>query len=257
LKLHRPTTPFALLYHDVVHVGRALAGAGFLFASLLAAQTQPTEAPSTPVHPSGHTSRHHDASGQKPSEVLAVPSPPPAPPPPNWPINDQPTPAKITWDRPALQIDAQNSSLDQILKDVSSATGAEVEGLTGDERVFGDFGPGNARDVLSQLLQGTSYNIVMVGDQGQGVPRQIILSTRSAGKGQPAARPAPEESEEDLQDYPQYDPQPQPQQPQPAPQPVRPGFPPDQGVPGRPPQQMPQMQQPVQPGQPPTQPQNQ
>jgi hypothetical protein len=220
-----------------------------LTAPVCFAQTQPqSSAPdASPIRTTPHKS-----SKQKPA--ASQPAPPPAPPAPDWPINDHPSPASIAWKSSELRIDAANSSLQQILLDVSSQTGAEVEGLGKDERVFGAFGPGPTRDVLSQLLQGSGYNVVMVGDEGQGVPRQIILSERDTSKApQPAARPAPE-PEDDTPDYPPYEPQAQPQQ---APQPpTRPGFPPDQQGPLRNPQQMqqqpgqlPQNQQP-QPSQP-------
>jgi hypothetical protein len=50
-----------------------------------------------------------------------------------------------------------------------------------DERVFGIYGPGQVHDVLSQLLEGSGYNVILIGDQGQGTPRQIVLSTRPTG----------------------------------------------------------------------------
>ena len=55
----------------------------------------------------------------------------------------------MVWDSQGLRIEARNSSLQQILNDVSTATGAKVDGLGTDERVFGIYGPGQARDVLA------------------------------------------------------------------------------------------------------------
>ena len=117
------------------------------------------------------------AASATPSAAATLPEPPP----PNWPINDHPAPATISWDSSGLRINAANSSLRQILADVATATGAKVEGLGSDERVYGDYGPGPVRDVLSQLLQGSSYNILMLGDQAQGEPLQIVLSARHSG----------------------------------------------------------------------------
>ena len=49
--------------------------------------------------------------------------------------------------------------------------------MNSDERVFGAYGlRSQARDVLAQLLQGSGYNVIMIGDQGQGTPRQLLLS---------------------------------------------------------------------------------
>jgi len=145
-----------------------------------------------------------------------------------------------------LRIDASNSSLAQILQDVATATGANVEGFDADQRVFGAYGPGTARDVLSQLLQGSGYNVVMIGEQGQGTPREIVLTLRHAGTATAAVNPAPARDEDSDTD----------EQPQPSQPPIRPGI-----VPGRPPlspqqtqQQM--MQRRPQPGQPTSNPQN-
>ena len=38
--------------------------------------------------------------------------------------------------------------------------------------------PAKPKDVLSALLHGSNYNVIMVGDQGQGTPREIMLSVR-------------------------------------------------------------------------------
>jgi hypothetical protein len=180
-----------------------------LAPGFLTAQTHP--APQTPAPVPAHA--------QKPTTLA-----PAALPAPDWPINAQPKPAAISWNKPDLRIDAANSSLQQILTDVAAATGASVEGLTKDERIFGDFGPAPARDVLAQLLQGTGYNIMLIGDQGKGVPRQIVLTARNTNKTpQGITRPMPEENDDDFAPEPQYDPPPQ-QPPQQLPQPMRPGF---------------------------------
>jgi DNA segregation ATPase FtsK/SpoIIIE-like protein len=110
---------------------------------------------------------------------------------------------------------------------------SRLTGVTSDQRVFGIYGPGQARDVLSQLLQGSGYNVIMIGDQGEGTPRQILLSMRQSGAAS-ATPKANQTNNEDEEDEP-----PAPQEPEP---PVRPAFPP--GVPPRSPQQiMQEMQQ--------------
>jgi hypothetical protein len=149
-------------------------------------------------------------------------------------VNDKPVQATIIWDSHGLRIDATNSSLQQIMKDVATATGTKVEGLGADERVFGAYGPGLARDVLSQLLQGAGYNVLMVGDQGQGAPRQVVLSSRQSGDKPPAAaggdQPAADEEDPEAQET--------PEEPPPV---VRPGFAP--GGPRTPQQMMQERQQ--------------
>ena len=86
-----------------------------------------------------------------------------------------------------LSVSATNSSLQQILSDVSTATGVKVEGAPSDQRVYGSYGPAPARDVLSQLLDGSGYNVLMIGDQGQGTPRTLVLTVKS---NTPAPNPA-------------------------------------------------------------------
>jgi hypothetical protein len=231
------TRGFALLALIVATLSGALT---------LRAQTPATAAPSTKLVPAHKPAHRHKrpvvAKAQTPAPPTAVaPTTPPEPEAPKWPANEKPVPATVTWDSQGLRIDAANSSLAQILTDVSTATGAKVEGFDSDQRVFGVFGPGPARDVLSQLLQGSGYNVLLIGDQGQGTPREILLSLRHAGTATPAAKTAqPSEEDSDTEEPPQ------PGQP-----PIRPGF-----VPGGPPRTPQQMQQPPQPGQPPSNPQS-
>jgi hypothetical protein len=221
---------------------------------MLAAQTPAAAAPAhKPVHP---RKRAVAAKPQAPLPNAAAPiaAAPPEPELPKWPANEKPEPAAVTWDSHGLRIEAANSSLAQILADVGTATGTKFEGFDTDERIFGAFGPGPARDVISQLLQGSGYNVLMAGDQGGGTPREIVLSRRQTGTAQPAAAQTPASSnDEDTEaDEPQ----------QQNPPPIRPGFGP--GGQPRTPQQMQQqiqqrqqeMQQRQQPGQPPATPQN-
>jgi hypothetical protein len=93
----------------------------------------------------------------------------------NQPINQ----AKVSWDSRGLEIEASNSSLRQILRQVAAATGGKLEGLSQDQRVFGNYGPGPERDVLLQLLDGSGYNVLMMGGRGTDAPLEIVLSPRS------------------------------------------------------------------------------
>ena len=151
----------------------AFFAAQFVFGFALAAQTPATPAPA-PAHAAAH--RHKKPAAAKPAAQPAPAPAPVAPPIPNWPANHKPAEATVVWDSHGLFIQASNSSLDQILRDIALKTGAKVEGMGEDERVFGTYGPGPARDVLTQLLDGSGYNILLVGDLGQGTPRRIVLS---------------------------------------------------------------------------------
>jgi len=185
--------------------------------ALLAAQSSQAPASGTPT-----AHKHATHTSKKPSPAQPAPQPAPAPAPdqpkpPDWPANDLPAQASVVFDSHGLLIVASNSSLTQILKEVSTDTGVKVEGLSQDQRVFGTFGPGPARDVLNQLLDGSGYNILMVGDRGQGTPRRIVLSMRSGSGAQHPANsgaPAPDNGDTDADQPP---PEPQADQEPPAP----------------------------------------
>jgi len=137
---------------------------------------------------------------------------------PDWPVNDRASEATVTWDSHGLRITAANSSLTQILKAVAAQTGASLEGLGRDQRVFGVYGPGPARDVIGQLLDGSGYNVLMVGDLGQGTPRQILLTARGSGGSQQGGTSGQSSSDADESDTEEAD-QPQPFVPQGQPMP--------------------------------------
>jgi hypothetical protein len=165
---------------------------------------------------------------------------------PAWPVNETPAPAVVQWDSHGLHISAKNSSLRQILADVSSRIGATLEGMGTDERVFGEYGPAPAKEVLAQLLHGSAYNVMLIGDQGQGTPRQIVLSVRSSeGPVQHSAQPAQNNSDDDSE--PVVDDTPVQQPPIPRP-PMNPNPQANQPIPGQipPPGQVPPQQQPPQ-----------
>src|SRR5215469_16795084 len=155
----------------------AMLAAAVLFATqtLAAQQAQKppsSSSPSTASNAPRHRARPTAAKATAPEEEAA---PAPQPEMPKWPVNDAPNKPSVTWDSSGLKIEANNASLHDIMNQVSVDTGAKVEGLGADERVFGQYGPGNTRDVISQLLHGSSYNVLMIGDQGAGTPRQIVL----------------------------------------------------------------------------------
>lgn len=200
---------------DMRAVGTALL-AGALLAGAPAGAAQATTAPAqqekTAAHKPAPPRKHLRAKtklekGRRETEkqVAIAPAAPATPPKPSWPVDEAPTPAAVTWDSHGLQVKASNSSLRQILEAVSTETGAKVEGLGTDQRVFGDYGPGPARDVLLQLLHGSGYNVLMLGDEGAGTPRVIVLSARNEGPATPnRANPTASaaEDEEEPQEQP-------------------------------------------------------
>jgi hypothetical protein len=145
----------------------------------------------------------------------AIAPQPPASPAPIWPADQPPNQARVTWDGRDLEIEASNSSLNQILHQVAADTGAKLEGLAQDQRVFGSYGPGPRSDVLLKLLDGSGYNVLMIGGRDADAPLEIVLSVRSPASPKTAANnqnrsisqhPAPEPP-------PNYPPEPPPPQP--------------------------------------------
>ncbi len=196
-----------------------LASGVLVYSRTASAQTTPSPAPAAA------TTQKHVHSRKKPSAATPAPqpTPPPAPvtpPPPNWPANDIPGAASVVFDSRGLLVVASNSSLEQILKEVSIETGAKVEGIDADQRIFGTYGPGPARDVISQLLDGSGYDVLMIGDRGEGTPRRIVLTAQSGAAGTPnnanrAATQQPGNDDTDADQAPQ-EPQPEQEPPQPT-----------------------------------------
>ncbi|WP_260703871.1 hypothetical protein [Edaphobacter flagellatus] len=88
--------------------------------------------------------------------------------------------ATISYHDGQISVSASNSSLNQILRDISRQTGIKITGGVQDERVFGDYGPASPSQVLSTLLDGTGSNMLLV--QGiDGRPSELVLTTRTGG----------------------------------------------------------------------------
>jgi hypothetical protein len=122
------------------------------------------------------------------------------PPLPSGPLSQLPmdqipaTPAKVTYQGGLLTISAQNSTLSEILRDVHKLTGASIElppGSNGaNERVVTHIGPGAPRDVLVGLLNGSSFNYVMLGSSSDpAVVSSVILTPKETLSGQNQSQP--------------------------------------------------------------------
>jgi len=161
-----------------------------LAVSPLFAQTvvDPSAAPDATPANTPHQNLH------KPSPQVALPQMP------SGPLNqvpmDQipPTPAKVTFQGGLLEISAQNSTLGEILRNVRKLTGAVIDippGSSGaNERVVTHLGPGAPRDVLAKLLNGSSFDYVMVGsnsDPAAVASVILMLKPSAAGEAQTAA----------------------------------------------------------------------
>ena len=118
---------------------------------------------------------------QKPSATLpATPptslAPAPAPVPQATPVPPA-EPASITYNNGTLTVKTQNSSLNQILREISRKTGMSITGGVSEERVFGTYGPAPAGEVLRQLLDGTKSNM-LYQEATATAPAHLTLTVR-------------------------------------------------------------------------------
>lgn len=107
---------------------------------------------------------------------------------PESPSNADARPATVILKNGSLTVEANNSDLSHILKDIAAASGMTIDGSIRSVRVYGVYGPSNPRDVLTDLLTGLGYNFMMVGSTHEGAPRELQLTLRS---GDSAPVPSP------------------------------------------------------------------
>jgi hypothetical protein len=108
-----------------------------------------------------------------PAPVAAAPAAPSVPAHPGHP-------ATVTYTLGQLEISADNSSLNQILREISRLTGMAITGGVADQRVFGKYGPGRPADILSDLLAGTGSNMLLM-QNASNVPAELILTPQQGG----------------------------------------------------------------------------
>ena len=135
---------------------------------------------------SGSTTAQKSKSQAKKSEpVSEVPQ---APPPPPTLEQQAPTPPQVTYKNGQLAIDSRNATLSQVLRSVQAQTGASVEipPGAGNERVVATLGPGEPKDVLASLLNGSKFNYVILGEANNPGSVQKVILMASTG-GTPAA----------------------------------------------------------------------
>jgi hypothetical protein len=109
--------------------------------------------------------------------TIVAPTPPPPPPPPPQPK------MRVAFRNGQLSIWADRASLAEVLREVHRLTGASITIPPGAERqpVFVNLGPGSPRQVLTSLLHGSPYNVILVGS-GNDLSQitSVILSPRGA-----------------------------------------------------------------------------
>lgn len=96
-----------------------------------------------------------------------------------------PQAAAITLNAGLLTVSASDSDLRSIFQMISQESGMIIEGQVSDTRVFGIYGPKPPQIVLTELLDGLGYNILMVGVSDRGMPNRLVLTHRTGGPSPP------------------------------------------------------------------------
>lgn len=166
-------------------------------------------------------------------------SPPPltVPTPEHSPVEQSPHHAEVTLSNGKLAVSANNSSLNQILRDIARITSIKLTGGVADQRVFGQYGPADTSAVLETLLSGSGSNMLLVKDARQ-LPQELVLTPRMGGPTAPnpnASRKQDVDQDDDSDLPPQPSLRPSRTLSTPSPVPTPFGWPSAQGNPPEPP----------------------
>jgi len=177
---------------------------------LVAQKTPPNDTPpvAATAAPQRKANPHH-----KNKKAMPDPPVPQTPAPPPTLEQTPPTPPQVTYNNGQLTIIAQNATLSQVLRSVQSQTGASVDMPAGasSERVVGQLGPGQPRDVLNALLNGSKFNYIILGVTGNpGAVQKVILTTSKSSSPVSTAQNSPVQPEEPQDEENDSEPEPQP-----------------------------------------------
>jgi hypothetical protein len=133
------------------------------------------------------TANATDAATQTHHKTKKPPAPlPPLPSGPTGPVQPipldsmAPVPPQVSYQNDQLTIVAPNSTLGDILRAVRKQTGAEIEVPAAPERVVTHLGPGPAREVMAELLNGSRFNYVLLGaPANDGVLTRVVLVVKT------------------------------------------------------------------------------
>lgn len=92
-----------------------------------------------------------------------------------------PVPPQVTYQNGQLTIVAPNSTLGDILRAVRKQTGAEIEIPVATDRVVTHLGPGPAREVVAELLNGSRFNYVLLGSSGDDAALTRVVLVMKTG----------------------------------------------------------------------------
>ncbi|HYM75294.1 MAG TPA: hypothetical protein VE377_04880 [Candidatus Dormibacteraeota bacterium] len=128
------------------------------------------------------TAQRQKKSKKQPPQLPPLPSGPTGRPVQQIPLDSiAAVPPQVTYQDNQLTIIAPNSTLGDILRAVRKQTGAEIEVPSAPERVVTRLGPGPARDVVAELLNGSRFNYVLLGSAGNDLALTRVVLVAKTG----------------------------------------------------------------------------
>lgn len=137
--------------------------------------------------------KHHHKAKKAQPQLPPLPSGPTGPIQPIPLDSINPVPPRVTYENGQLTIVAPNSTLGDILRAVHKQTGADIDVPDARERVATTIGPGPAQEVMSELLNGSRFNYILLGSpQDPTALTRVVLVARSPSDMANHPAPAPE-----------------------------------------------------------------
>ena len=90
---------------------------------------------------------------------------------------------QVTYENGLLSINASNSTWSQVFSAIQRVTGATIEYpvSAANERIVVQLGPGKPKDVIKELLNGSSFDYILTGVPGDsGRVRSLVLTAQNA-----------------------------------------------------------------------------
>ena len=135
----------------------------------------------------GSFAPHIPTPNQPVIDVASVPTPAPTP--------EQPKKVNVTFQNGQLRISSEKGSLAEVLNEVRAQTGAEIAVPAGaeQEQVVTTIGPTTPRAAMSELLNGSRYNFIIVGtDANANQLERVVLTPKAVIDANDAPPPTPD-----------------------------------------------------------------
>lgn len=124
--------------------------------------------------------KHHHTAKKSQPQLPPLPSGPTGPIQPIPLDSMAPVQPHVTYENGQLTIVAPNSTLGDILRAVRKQTGADIDVPDARERVATTIGPGPAQEVMSELLNGSRFNYILLGSpEDPKALTRVVLVARS------------------------------------------------------------------------------